>query len=165
MLGDIIGTLNNWLYTYILVILLIAAGAYFSIRTRFVQFRLLREAFRVILEKSPGEGGVSSFQALMVSTASRVGTGNIAGVSAALCLGGVGSVFWMWVIALLGGASAFVESTLAQIYKVKDGEGGSRGGPAYYIQAAMGSRGLAVVFAVFLILTYMVGFNMVALTI
>ena len=162
MLGDIIGTLNNWLYTYILVILLIAAGAYFSIRTRFVQFRLLREAFRVILEKSPGEGGVSSFQALMVSTASRVGTGNIAGVSAALCHGGVGSVFWMWVIALLGGASAFVESTLAQIYKVKDGEGGSRGGPAYYIQAAMGSRGLAVVFAVFLILTYMVGFNMVA---
>ena len=98
----------------------------------------------------------------MVSTASRVGTGNIAGVSTALCLGGVGAVFWMWVIALLGGASAFVESTLAQIYKVKDGEGGSRGGPAYYIEAILGSRGLAALFAVFLILTYMVGFNMVA---
>ena len=148
MLGDIIGTLNNWLYTYILVILLIAAGVYFSIRTRFVQFRLLGESFRVIREKAPDKNAVSSFQALMVSTASRVGTGNIAGVSTALCLGGVGAVFWMWVIALLGGASAFVESTLAQIYKVKDGEGGS--------------RGLAALFAVFLILTYMVGFNMVA---
>ena len=162
MLGDIIGTLNNWLYTYILVILLIAAGVYFSIRTRFVQFRLLGESFRVIREKAPDKNAVSSFQALMVSTASRVGTGNIAGVSSALCLGGVGAVFWMWVIALLGGASAFVESTLAQIYKVKDGEGGSRGGPAYYIEAVLGSRGLAALFAVFLILTYMVGFNMVA---
>lgn len=158
-MADIISTLNNWLYTYILVILLIAAGLYFSIRTRFVQFRLLGESFRVVREKS---SGVSSFQALMVSTASRVGTGNIAGVSAALCLGGVGSVFWMWVIALLGSASAFVESTLAQIYKVHDGRGGSRGGPAYYIEAAVGSRGLAVLFAVLLILTYMVGFNLVA---
>lgn len=158
-MADIISTLNNWLYTYILVILLIAAGLYFSIRTRFVQFRLLGESFRVVREKS---SGVSSFQALMVSTASRVGTGNIAGVSAALCLGGVGSVFWMWIIALLGSASAFVESTLAQIYKVHDGRGGSRGGPAYYIEAAVGSRGLAALFAVLLILTYMVGFNLVA---
>ena len=162
MLGDIIGILNNWLYTYILIILLVAAGLYFSIRTRFVQFRLLGESFRVVREKAPHEGAVSSFQALMVSTASRVGTGNIAGVSTALCLGGVGAVFWMWLIALLGGASAFVESTLAQIFKVRDDEGGSRGGPAYYIEAVLGSRGLAVVFAVFLILTYMVGFNMVA---
>ncbi|MBP3509654.1 alanine/glycine:cation symporter family protein [Oscillibacter sp.] len=160
MLAQLIATLNNWLYTYILVILLIGAGLYFTVRTRFVQFRMLGESFRVIREK--GKGGVSSFQALMVSTASRVGTGNIAGVSAALCLGGVGAVFWMWVIALLGGASAFVESTLAQIYKVHDGRGGSRGGPAYYIEAAVGSRGLAALFAVLLILTYMVGFNLVA---
>ena len=160
MLAQLTAILNDWLYTYILVILLIGAGLYFSIRTRFVQFRLLGEAFRVVREK--GDGGVSSFQALMVSTASRVGTGNIAGVSAALCLGGVGAVFWMWVIALLGGASAFVESTLAQIYKVHDGRGGSRGGPAYYIEAAVGSRGLAALFAVLLILTYMVGFNLVA---
>ena len=159
MLAQLTATLNNWLYTYILVILLIGAGLYFTVRTRFVQFRMLGESFRVVREK--GKGGVSSFQALMVSTASRVGTGNIAGVSAALCLGGVGAVFWMWVIALLGGASAFVESTLAQIYKVHDGRGGSRGGPAYYIQAAVGSRGLAALFAVLLILTYMVGFNLV----
>lgn len=162
MLGTLIGTINDWLYTYILVILLIAAGLYFSIRTRFVQFRLLGESFHVVREKAPSKDAVSSFEALMISTASRVGTGNIAGVSAALCLGGVGSVFWMWIIAILGGASAFIESTLAQIYKVKDGKGGSRGGPAYYIQAALGSRGLAAVFAVCLILTYMVGFNMVA---
>ena len=161
MLGPLIATLNDWLYTYILVILLIAAGLYFSVRTGFVQLRLLGESFRVVREK-PDQNAVSSFQALMISTASRVGTGNIAGVSTALCLGGVGSVFWMWLIALLGGASAFIESTLAQIYKVKDGEGGSRGGPAYYIQAALGSRGLACLFAVVLILTYMVGFNMVA---
>ena len=161
MLAQLIATLNGWLYTYILVILLIGAGLYFTVRTRFAQFRMLGEAFRVVREKGEN-GGVSSFQALMVSTASRVGTGNIAGVSTALCLGGVGAVFWMWVIALLGGASAFVESTLAQIYKVHDGRGGSRGGPAYYIQAAVGSRGLAALFAVLLILTYMVGFNLVA---
>ena len=161
MLAQLTATLNNWLYTYILVILLIGAGLYFTVRTRFVQFSMLGESFRVVREKGKS-GGVSSFQALMISTASRVGTGNIAGVSAALCLGGVGAVFWMWVIALLGGASAFVESTLAQIYKVHDGQGGSRGGPAYYIQAAIGSRGLAALFAVLLILTYMVGFNLVA---
>ena len=139
MLAEIISTLNDWLYTYILVILLLAAGAYFTLRTRFVQFRLFGEAFRTLREKTHGDG-VSSFQALMISTASRVGTGNIAGVSIAICLGGVGAVFWMWVVALLGGASAFIESTLAQIYKVHDGQGGSRGGPAYYIQQALGSR-------------------------
>ena len=161
MLAQLISTLNNWLYTYILIILLLAAGLYFTLRTRFVQLRLFGEAFRVLREKSRGDG-VSSFQALMLSTASRVGTGNIAGVSIAICLGGVGAVFWMWVVALLGGASAFIESTLAQIYKVHDGQGGSRGGPAYYIQQALGSRGLAMAFSVFLILTYMVGFNMVA---
>ena len=161
MLAALISTLNDWLYTYILVILLIAAGLYFSLRTRFVQFRLFGEAFRVLREKTHGDG-ISSFQALMISTASRVGTGNIAGVSIAICLGGVGAVFWMWMVALLGGASAFIESTLAQIYKVPDGQGGSRGGPAYYIQQALGSRGLATAFSVFLILTYMVGFNMVA---
>lgn len=161
MFGDMIATLNDWLYTYILVVLLIAAGLYFSIRTRFVQFRMFGEAFRVLREKSHG-GGVSSFQALMISTASRVGTGNIAGVSIAICLGGTGAVFWMWAVALLGAASAFIESTLAQIYKVRDGRGGSRGGPAYYIEQALGSRKMAVAFSICLILTYMVGFNMVA---
>ena len=112
------------------------------------------------MEKSD-DNSVSSFQALMVSTASRVGTGNIIGVAAALCVGGFGSVFWMWVIALIGAASAFVESTLAQIYK-KRGKDGCYGGPAYYIEAAMKKRWLAVVFSAFLILTYGVGFNMLA---
>ena len=161
-LGSIISSISGYMYTYILVILLIAAGLYFTIRTRFVQFRLFGESLRVVREKSSDGNGVSSFEALMVSTASRVGTGNIAGVSTALCMGGVGAVFWMWLIAILGGASAFIESTLAQLYKVRDGKNGSRGGPAYYIEAVLHSRGLAAAFAVFLILTYMVGFNMVA---
>lgn len=161
MLPTLISTLNNWLYTYILIILLLAAGVSFTFRARFVQFRYFGEAFRVLREKSHGDG-VSSFQALMISTASRVGTGNIAGVSIAICVGGVGAVFWMWMVALVGAASAFVESTLAQIYKVPDGQGGSRGGPACYIEKALGSPVLAVLFSVFLILTYMVGFNMVA---
>ena len=111
MLGDLIGTLSNYLYTYILVILLIAAGLYFTIRTRFVQFRMVWESIRVVGERPEQEGAVSSFQALMVSTASRVGTGNIVGISTAVCLGGYGAVFWMWLIAIIGGASAFIEAT------------------------------------------------------
>lgn len=117
MLNDIISAANDVLYSYILIILLVLGGIYFTIRTRFASFRLLGEQFRAVMEKS--EGGVSSFQALMVSTASRVGTGNIVGVSTALCLGGFGSVFWMWIIAIIGSASALIESTLAQIYKKK----------------------------------------------
>ena len=152
---------NDVLYSYILVILLVAGGIYFTIRTRFVQFRLLGEQIRCVTEKPEDGKGVSSFQALMVSTASRVGTGNIIGVSTALCLGGFGSVFWMWIIALIGSASAFVESTLAQIYK-KKGPDGSYGGPAYYIQTALKCKPLAIIFSVFLILTYGFGFNMLA---
>ena len=161
MLDSLIASLNDALYSYILIILLVLGGVYFSVRTKFVQFRLLKEQFRAVTEKPKDGKGVSSFQALMVSTASRVGTGNIVGVSTALCLGGFGSVFWMWVIALIGAASAFVESTLAQIYK-KKGPDGSYGGPAYYIEAACGNRVLAAVFSVCLILTYGVGFNMLA---
>ena len=152
---------NDVLYTYILVILLILGGIYFTFRTRFVQFRLLKEQIRCVTEKPSDGKGVSSFQALMVSTASRVGTGNIIGVSTALCLGGFGSVFWMWLIAIIGSASAFVESTLAQIYK-KKGPDGSYGGPAYYIQTALKCKPLAIIFSVFLILTYGFGFNMLA---
>ena len=156
-----ISILNNWLYSYILVILLLGAGVYFTLRTNFMQLRMLKEALRTLREKASGNG-VSSFQALMISTASRVGTGNIAGVSVAICVGGPGAVFWMWIVALLGGATAFIESTLAQIYKVRDEDGGSRGGPAYYIEQALGSRFLAVLFSVFLLVTYAGGFNMVA---
>ena len=136
MLEQIIASITDVLYSYILIILLIAGGIYFTIRTRFAQFRLFKEQIKAVTEKPTDGKGVSSFQALMVSTASRVGTGNIIGVSTALCLGGFGSVFWMWVIAIIGSASAFVESTLAQIYK-KRGEDGCYGGPAYYIQAGL----------------------------
>ncbi len=161
MLENIINGINDALYSYILIIVLVLGGLYFTVRTKCVQFRLLKEQFRAVTEKPQDCKGVSSFQALMVSTASRVGTGNIVGVSTALCLGGFGSVFWMWIIAIIGSASAFAESTLAQIYKRK-GPDGSYGGPAYYIEAALKNRSLAIVFSVFLVLTYGVGFNMLA---
>lgn len=161
MIDTIISFINDALYTYLLVILLIVAGIYFTVRTRFAQFRLIKQQFITISEKPSDSKKVSSFQALIVSTASRVGTGNIIGVSTALCLGGFGSVFWMWIIAILGGASAFVESVLAQIYK-KKGNDGCVGGPAYYIQSALKSRWLAVIFSICLILTYAFGFNMLA---
>ncbi|MBP3587584.1 MAG: alanine:cation symporter family protein [Clostridia bacterium] len=151
---------SNFMYSYLLIILLLAVGLYFTFRTRFVQLRMLRESIRLVTEKSSDKNSVSAFQALMVSTASRVGTGNIVGVANAIAIGGYGAVFWMWIIALIGGASAFIESTLAQIYKKRDEKGGSYGGPAYYIEAALKSRWLGVVFAVALIATYAVGFNM-----
>ncbi|MBR6792720.1 MAG: alanine:cation symporter family protein [Ruminococcus sp.] len=161
MLDNIVSSISDALYSYILIILLIAGGIFFTVRTRFAQFRLFKQQLRSVMEKPDEKGGVSSFQALMVSTASRVGTGNIVGVSTALCLGGFGSVFWMWIIAFIGSASAFVESTLAQIYK-KKGPDGYYGGPAYYIEATLHSRPLAVIFSVLLILTYGFGFNMLA---
>ena len=145
-----------------LALVLFCGGLYFTIRTKFPQFRLFKESIAVISEKPKDKNSISSFGALMISTASRVGTGNIVGVSTAICLGGAGAVFWMWVTAILGGASAFVESTLAQIYKKKDPEGGSYGGPAYYIEAALHSRVLAIVFSIALIFTYGVGYNMLA---
>ncbi len=161
MIEQMISGVNDALYGYILIIILVLAGIYFTVRSRFVQFRLLGAQLKAISEKPAEKKGVSSFQALMVSTASRVGTGNIIGVSTALCLGGYGSVFWMWMIALFGGASAFVESTLAQIFK-KKGPDGFYGGPAYYIESGLGSRLLATVFSFCLILTYGIGFNMLA---
>ena len=161
MINDIVLAISNFMYTYLLVILLLAAGLYFTIRTRFIQFRMFRESLRVVTERPDRAGTVSSFQALMVSTASRVGTGNIIGVSVAICIGGYGAVFWMWLIAIMGGATAFIESTLAQIYKRRNAETGeSYGGPAYYIEAALHSRPLAVLFALSLIATYAGGFNM-----
>ena len=159
---ELLSAVNGVLYYPILIIVLLACGFYFTIRTKFIQFGLLGEAFKVITEKPEGKDDVSSFQALMVSTASRVGTGNIVGVANAICLGGPGAVFWMWIIALIGGASAFIESTLAQIYKKRGSDGVSYGGPSYYIENALGSRGIGVLFAVALIATYAVGFNMLA---
>ncbi len=160
-LVSITDTIDSYMYTYLLVFLLIAAGVYFTIRTKGVQFTHLKDMFKVITEKKHVEGkkSVSSFQAMMVSTASRVGTGNIAGVATAIAVGGPGAVFWMWVMALINGASAFVESTLAQIWKVRGENGEFRGGPAYYIQQALHKRWLGIVFAVALILCFALGFN------
>ena len=136
MFSEIISFVSDFMYGKMLIVLLLFAGLYFTVRGRFVQFRMMKQAVLSLMDKpADNEGKVSSFQALMVSTASRVGTGNIVGVSTAICLGGFGSVFWMWIIAIIGSASAFVESTLAQIYK-KRGDSGSYGGPAYYIEAA-----------------------------
>ena len=160
-LVNLTDTIDTYMYTYFLVFLLIAAGVYFTIRTKGVQFTHLKDMFRAIAEKKHVEGSksVSSFQAMMVSTASRVGTGNIAGVATAIAVGGPGAVFWMWVMALINGASAFVESTLAQIWKVRADNGEFRGGPAYYIEQALHKRWLGVVFAVSLIFCFALGFN------
>ena len=164
-MASVISWISTNLYNYVVIIFLILGGLYFTCRTKFAQFRLLGAQLKSVTEKSK-DGKVSSFQALMVSTASRVGTGNIIGVSTAICLGGFGSVLWMWIIAIIGGASAFVESTLAQIYKRRGKDGGCYGGPAYYIETAFKkhkwAKPLAIVFSVFLILTYGVGFNMLA---
>lgn len=161
MLNNILTRVNDFMYTYPLLILLVGAGVYFTVRTRFVQGRLLGEAFRVLLEKAEVKDGkkqVSSFQALMISTASRVGTGNIAGIATAIAAGGPGAVFWMWVMAVIGSASAFIESTLAQVYKVKDGKD-FRGGPSYYMKKALGKRYLGIIFSVLLIICFAYGFN------
>lgn len=161
MLNNILTEINNWMYTYLLLFLLVGTGIYFSIRTGFVQLRLLKEAFHVLGEKAKEENGkkqVSSFQALMISTASRVGTGNIAGIATAIAAGGPGAVFWMWIMAVIGGASAFVESTLAQVYKTRDG-GDFRGGPSYYMEKALGRRWLGVLFSILLIICFAYGFN------
>ena len=134
MLGIIIDSISTFMYSKLLVILLIGAGIYFTIRTKLPQMRLFKDACKAVVEKPEDENGVSSFQALMVSTASRVGTGNIIGVSSAICIGGFGSVFWMWITAIIGSSTAFIEATLAQLYKEKDPlYGGYRGGPAYYM--------------------------------
>lgn len=160
IISKVISEVSNFMYSYLLIILLLAVGLYFTLRTKFVQLRLLPEAIKVVSEKKGDKKSVSAFEALMVSTASRVGTGNIVGVANAIAIGGYGAVFWMWVIALVGGASAFVESTLAQIFKKRDENGGSYGGPAYYIEAALHKRWLGIIFAIALIATYAIGFNM-----
>ena len=161
MITSILESIDNVLYYPILIVILAAAGLYFTFRSRFVQIRLLGESCALILEKPEGgDQHVSSFQALMVSTASRVGTGNIIGVSTAICMGGPGACFWMWIMAVIGAASAFTESTLAQIYKKTDEKGLFYGGPAYYIEKALGSPVFSSVFCVFLLLTYAFGFNL-----
>ncbi|WP_336607684.1 MULTISPECIES: alanine/glycine:cation symporter family protein [unclassified Campylobacter] len=150
--------INGYLYTYFLVFALIIVGIIYSINTRFAQFRLMGNVLTLLKEKQDNKDHVSSFEALMISTASRVGIGNIAGISTAVVVGGAGALFWMWVMAFIGGASAFAESTLAQIYKSKD-ENGFRGGPAYFIEKGLGNKFFGKLFSVILIITYAYGFN------
>src|SRR5699024_4396269 len=154
------GPFNDFIWTYILIAVLLVLGFYFTFRTKFVQIRLFGEMFRLIVEKKDNKDGVSPFQAFTISAASRVGTGNITGVALAIGVGGPGAVFWMWVIAVIGMATAFVESTLAQVYKVTDGDT-YRGGPAYYMEKALGFRKLGIVFAILLTLCFGFIFNAV----
>ncbi len=149
----------DFLWAYLLIGALIVCGLYFTIRTRFVQFRMVGEMVRLLGDASGNKHKrISSFQAFAVSVATRVGTGNLAGVATAIAIGGPGAVFWMWLIAIIGGATAFVESTLAQLYKRRDGES-FIGGPAYYILHGMHCRWLAVTFAVLMILTFGLSYN------
>ena len=162
-INNFINVVSGVLYQpWCVPLILLAGGITLTIRSRFIQVRLFTECFKVITEKPTTEGGISSFGALMVSTASRVGTGNIIGVATAICAGGAGAVFWMWITAIIGGASAFVESTLAQIYKKRNADGTSYGGPAFYMKDALKKRWLGVLFSFLIILTYAVGYNMLA---
>ena len=136
---DIVNTINAWVWSPALIYLALGTGLFFSILTRFVQIRMFREMIHLLFSSKESERGISSFQALAVSLSGRVGTGNIAGVAAAIGFGGPGAVFWMWVVAFLGASTAYVEATLGQIYKEVD-EGQYRGGPAFYIEKAMGQR-------------------------
>ena len=156
----LVGPFNDFIWTYILIGVLLILGVYFTVRTKFVQVRLFGEMFRLIFEKKDSKDGVSPFQAFTISAASRVGTGNVTGVALAIGVGGPGAVFWMWIIAFIGMATAFIESTLAQVYKVRDGST-YRGGPAYYIEKALGYRKLGIVFAILLTLCFGFIFNAV----
>jgi alanine or glycine:cation symporter, AGCS family len=159
-----IGFMNNLLWAYVLIAVLVVSGLYFSFKSKFVQFSYFIEMFRNLGDKAKisedGKKGISSFKAFSISAASRVGTGNIAGVATAIAAGGPGAVFWMWMIAFLGGASSFIESTLAQIYKVKDKDG-FRGGPAYYMEKGLKKRWMGVIFAVIITFCFGLVFNSV----
>ncbi len=163
-LNDIVSVINGYLWSYVLIAMLIGLGLWFTIRTRFVQIVHIGEMFRLVTEGAtakPRHGHISTFQAFCVSTASRVGVGNIAGIALAVVTGGPGAVFWMWVIATIGAATGFVESTLAQIYKVPRAGGGFLGGPAYYIGNVLKSPFFAWLFAVLISVTYGLIFNSV----
>ena len=154
--------LNDFLSGKVLIVLIVGLGSYFTLRSRFVQFRHFGHMFGVFKESLRGQAGqLSSFQALMLSLAGRVGAGNIAGVGIAVTLGGPGAVFWMWVTALVGMSSSFFECTLAQVYKRADGDGLYRGGPAYYMQHGLKRKNMAIVFSILLLVTY--GFAFIGL--
>ena len=163
-LNEKILLVNDFIWTYILIAMLIVIGLYFTFKTKFVQFSNIKEMFKLLGEgtssKDKAKGQVSSFQAFCIGTASRVGTGNLAVVASAIAIGGPGAVFWMWLIALIGSASAFIESTLAQIYKVKDGDN-FRGGPAYYMEKGLKKKWMGIAFSVLIIICFGFAFNSV----
>ncbi|MGG7096209.1 alanine/glycine:cation symporter family protein [Clostridium sardiniense] len=164
LLNNFILQFNNILWTYILIALLLILGAYFTFKTKFVQFRYIKEMFRLLGDGFSSEkkkGSISSFQAFCISTASRVGTGNLAGIAIAISLGGPGAIFWMWLIALIGAASSFIESTLAQIYKQKNEDGSFRGGPAYYMEKGLNKRWMGVIFSILITIAFGLIFNSV----
>ena len=158
--ANLIDPVSKVLYTYVLIYLLVAVGIYFSIRTRFIQIRYFGRMLRQVLHSRENGDGISSFQAFCIGLASRVGTGNIAGVAIALTVGGPGAIFWMWVVAAIGMATALIEATLGQIFKVRADDGSFRGGPAFYIQRGLGSRAGGMLFAVLLVFTFGFAFNM-----
>ncbi len=159
---DIINLMNDLLWGSILVYLLVGVGIYFTVRLGFIQIRHFGHMFSVLKNsRKADKAGISSFQALCTSLAARVGTGNMAGVAVALTAGGPGAIFWMWLIAMLGMATSFAESTLAQLYKTKDDDGNYRGGPAYYMEKGLGMRWMGVLFSIFLIIAFGLVFNAV----
>jgi len=148
---DLVNTINGYIWSSALIYLCLGAGLFFTVLTRFVQVRQFSEMWRLLMSGKSSPQGISSFQALAVSLSGRVGAGNIAGVAAAIGFGGPGAVFWMWVVAFFGAATAYIESTNAQIYK-EEHEGKYHGGPAYYIEKAMGQKWYAWIFAIATIL-------------
>jgi len=146
-LESIVATANSIIWSDVLIYLLLGVGIYFSVRMRFFQVRMVREMIRVMFKSEKSSEGISSFQALAVSLSGRVGTGNIAGVATAIYLGGPGAIFWMWLVAFLGAGSAFIESTLGQIYKVTE-NGQYRGGPAFYIERGIKNKKIGKAYAI-----------------
>ena len=155
---------NDILWSYILIVMLIGCAIWFTIKSKFVQFRMMKEMISVLGDSANKQEGrehhISSFQAFMVSLASRIGTGNLAGVATAITIGGPGAVFWMWIVALLGSSSAFIESTLAQLYKVH-GKDSFVGGPAYYMKKGLKQPWMGILFAILIIFTFSFAFNSV----
>nr|WP_209122700.1 alanine/glycine:cation symporter family protein [Alkalihalobacillus sp. BA299] len=163
MVENIINWGNTVLWSYILIVILVSLSIYFTIRTKFVQITNLKEMFKLMKESSSTNSGkkqVSSFGAFCISAASRIGTGNLAGVAIAITLGGPGAIFWMWIMALFGAVLSFIESTLAQVYKVKD-KSGFKGGPAYYMEKALEKRWLGILFALLITFCFGLAFNSV----
>ncbi|AXX91249.1 sodium:alanine symporter family protein [Malaciobacter molluscorum LMG 25693] len=161
-MNEVINFLNTIFWDYILIYGLLAVGLFFTIRLKFIQFIHFKEMFKSVFDKDEtDESGISPLQALTISLASRVGTGNLAGVAIALYVGGAGAIFWMWIVALVGMATAYAESTLAQLYKVKDVNDQYRGGPAFYIAKGLKSPILAAIFSISLIIAFGLIFNAV----